>query len=282
MSEVRELIAEGRRSLQSASPTPELDARLLLAHVLARDTSFLFMRPEHRPGEEEVGRYRALLQRRLHGRPVAQLVGEREFYGHSFRVSDDTLIPRPETELLVEAVLERLDPDAALRVADVGTGTGAVAISLALARPRWSLFASEPRDELLALAGVNRRRLNAWNLELRVSDWCVQLPVGLDALVSNPPYVAEGDSHLRQGDVRFEPRRALAAGPDGLAALRVLVRDAPRCLVPGGLLALEHGHDQGAAVRALMEEAGFTAIETLRDLAGHERVTLGRCAPQPG
>ena len=276
MTEVRALLAEGRESLAERSSTPELDARLLLAHVLGRDTSFLFMRPEHCPGREEVGRYRALLQRRRNGRPVAQLVGEREFYGHRLRVSEDTLIPRPETELLVEAVLERLDAQAALRIADVGTGTGAVAISLALARPRWSLIATEPREPLLELPEANRRQLGADNLELLASDWCAQLPTGLDALVSNPPYVAEGDIHLERGDVRFEPRRALAAGPDGLAALRVLVHDAPRCLTPGGLLALEHGHDQGAAVRALMEEAGFTAIETLRDLAGHERVTVGR------
>lgn len=276
MTEVRALLAEGRESLAELSPTPELDARLLLAHVLGRDISFLFMRPEHRPAGEEVGRYRALLQRRRNGRPVAQLVGEREFYGHLFRVSGDTLIPRPETELLVEAVLERLDAQAAVRIADLGTGTGAVAISLALARPRWSLIATEPREALLELPEANRRQLGAENVELLVSDWCAQLPTGLDALVSNPPYVAEGDTHLQRGDVRFEPRRALAAGPDGLAALRVLVHDAPRCLTPGGLLALEHGHDQGEAVRAMMEETGFGVIETLRDLAGHERVTVGR------
>ncbi len=275
MATLTELLHEGRALLEEHSPSADLDARVLLAHVLGRSETWLRTWPEHRPGREEAGRYRALLRHRARGCPVAYLTGEREFFGHSFRVSEAVLIPRPETELLVEAVLERLPGENAARVADLGTGSGAIAVSLALARPQWTVLATDESDEALELARVNARALGAGNVSLSRTHWCADLPGDLDAVVSNPPYVAEGDPHLKEGDVRFEPRAALTAGPEGLDALRAIVEQAPAHLVPGGLLALEHGYDQGEAVRALMHEAGLAAIETLRDLAGHERVTAG-------
>lgn len=274
MDTVAQLLREGREQLAAHSPGADLDARVLLAHVLGRSETWLRTWPEHRPGVEEAGRYRALLRHRARGCPVAYLTGEREFYGHPFRVSDATLIPRPETELLVEALLHRLPGEAPLRVADLGTGSGAIAVSLALARPHWSVMATDQCADALEIARENSVALGADNLSLARADWCRELPGELDVIVSNPPYVAEADLHLDCGDVRFEPRRALAAGPDGLDAIRVILEQAPAHLVPGGLLALEHGWDQGGAVRDLMEQAGLAQIETLRDLAGHERVTL--------
>ena len=275
MDTVAQLLREGREQLAAHSPGADLDARVLRSHVLGRSETWLRTWPEHCPGEEEAGRYRALLRRRARGCPVAYLTGEREFFGHPFRVSEAVLIPRPDTELLVETVLARLPGEGAARVADLGTGSGAVAVSLALARPQWTLLATDDSDDALELARANTRALGAGNVSLTRTHWCTDLPGDLDAVVSNPPYVAEGDPHLKEGDVRFEPRAALTAGPDGLDALRAIVEQAPAHLVPGGLLVLEHGYDQGEAVRALMHEAGLAAIETLRDLAGHERVTAG-------
>jgi release factor glutamine methyltransferase len=207
--------------------------------------------------------------------PVAYLLGEREFFDHRFRVTPDSLIPRPDTELLVEVTLEQAGHEQ-LTVADLGTGCGAVGISLALARPGWRVIITDIEESVLNLARENARRLAARNVVPQHSDWLEAVEGPLDAVVSNPPYVPEADPHLNTGDVRHEPRAALAAGPDGLDAIRAIIAEVPERLAPGGWLALEHGHDQGPAVRALMDEVGFTAIETRRDLAGQERVTHGR------
>ena len=275
MASISELLRAARQRLEGYSPTADVDARVLMAHCLNKPSSFLFTWPEHQPTEAEARQFQQWIARRVDGEPVAYLIGRREFYGHEFLVSPDTLIPRPDTELLVDMVLSHLDGNAPLRIADLGTGTGAVAVSLALARPDWTLLAVDMDAAIMDLAERNCHRLGAHNVQLVQSNWCEQLSGHFDAIVSNPPYVAEDDPHLEQGDVRFEPTTALASGPDGLEDIRLIITQAVPRLAPGGLLAFEHGHDQGEAVRALLDAAGLTAVASHRDMAGHERVTLG-------
>lgn len=254
------------------------EAELLLAHVLRRPRSWLFA---HADAPVETGlaaRFDALLERRKRGEPVAHLTGRRGFWAFELRVDASTLIPRPETERLVELALERLPAGRPLRLLDLGTGTGAIALALAHERPLARVWAVERSPEALALARQNAVALGlAERVELRVGDWFA--PVAgerFDLIASNPPYIEAEDPHLEAGDLRFEPRTALAAGPDGLADLRRIVAAAPRHLVPGGWLLLEHGWRQGAALRTLLAAAGFTDIATAPDLEGRERVSLGR------
>lgn len=275
METVAELLRDAATQLADRSGTARLDAELLLAFALKKDRTWLFTWSDSGVSEDTAEQFKQLVEDRLAGKPVAWLLGEREFFGHVFRVTEDTLIPRPDTELLVETVLQRL-PEGEQGLVDAGTGSGAVGISLALARPRWRLTLTDIHADTLAVAAENARRLGATNSVCLLSDWLEQVEGELDAVVGNPPYVPDSDPHLREGDVRFEPRRALAAGADGLGAIRVIVRQAAKRLAPGGLLALEHGYDQGDAVRRLFARAGFVDISTERDLAGHDRVTHGR------
>jgi release factor glutamine methyltransferase len=231
-----------------------------------------------------VARYQALETRRLAGEPVAQLVGAREFFGLDFEVTPDVLIPRPETELLVETALAALEGMARPRVLDLGTGTGAIAIAIASVRPDAQVWAVDRSAEALAVATRNALRLldktrHGGPLQFVRSDWYDALDPTprFDAIVSNPPYIASGDPHLSEGDLRFEPRGALTDEADGLSAIRVIVADAPsRFAERGGVLWLEHGYDQATAVRALLDEAGFAAVRSERDLAGIERISGGR------
>ncbi|KAF0805104.1 methyl transferase [Alcanivorax sp. S71-1-4] len=273
---VATLLSEARAQLEGHSPSAALDARVLLAHLLGKPETFLFTWPEHEPTDSQQRQFREWIARRRDGVPVAHLVGRREFYGHEFLVSPDTLIPRPDTELLVDLALELLPGNLPQRLADLGTGTGAIAISLGLARPQWTVLAVDFTVAILDLAERNVRRLGATNVQVRQSSWCRDLPGQYHALVSNPPYIAENDPHLDEGDVRYEPRSALTAGADGLDDIRVLIEQAPSRLLPGGWLLLEHGYDQGDAVRALMAAGGFSDVQTRHDLGDRERVTLGR------
>ena len=243
--------------------------------MLGKPRSFLFTWPEQEVGELLAAQFHQLLVRRVSGEPVAHLLGRREFYGHEFLVSADTLIPRPDTELLVDVVLEKLPAEQPLRIADLGTGTGAIAISLALARPAWQLLAVDYIVAVLDLVERNVRRLRAANVMPIQSSWYSRLQGPFDAIVSNPPYIRANDVHLKRGDVRFEPRSALVSGDDGLDDIRLITSGAPARLRAGGLLALEHGHDQGAAVRELLMNAGFHSVETRRDYGDNERVTFG-------
>lgn len=274
MNSIAGLLREARQCLQDGD-TAALDAELLLCHVLGKPRSFLFTWPEQLVEELLAAQFRHLLARRQQGEPVAYVVGRREFYGHEFLVSADTLIPRPDTELLVDIALEKLPEGKALRVADLGTGTGAIAISLGLARPVWQLLAVDYIVAVLDLVERNVRRLHAGNVTPLQSSWYARLDGQFDAIVSNPPYIRADDVHLRRGDVRFEPRSALVSGDDGLDDIRLIIAGAPGRLRAGGLLALEHGHDQGAAVRELFQCAGFQSVETRRDYGDNERVTYG-------
>jgi release factor glutamine methyltransferase len=254
-----------------------VDARVLLCSVLDRDAAYLIAHPEAQldPGQETAFRDRT--SRRVRGEPVAYLTGEREFYGLSLRVTPAVLIPRPETELLVEIALEKLPQDAAGDVLDLATGSGCVALAIAKERPRAHVTATDASEEALAVARGNAEQLGLGRVRFLQGDWFNALAgERFDVIVSNPPYVAAGDSHLAQGDLRFEPRQALVAGADGLDCIRHIVSAAPAHLAPGGWLLLEHGFDQGPACRKFLELAGFGEVSSRRDLAEHERVSGGR------
>lgn len=258
------------------SETPRLDAELLLAHCLGRDRSHLYAWPEREVSADVEARFRQLLARRTAGEPVAHLTGEREFWSLPLAVDASTLIPRPDTERLVEVALEIADPRP-LDVLDLGTGSGAIALALARERPGWRVTGVDMSADAVALAERNRASLSIANARFVRSDWFSALGVErFDLIVGNPPYIAPDDSHLDQGDVRFEPRSALVAGEGGLADIRHIVTAARDFLVPGGWLLLEHGWQQGAAVRALLAAAGFDEVASWRDYGDNERLSGGR------
>lgn len=272
------LLAEACRRLggqPDGGPESKLEADLLLAHVLGVARAWLFANREHVVDADRARALLALVERRVAGEPVAYLLGRREFWSLPLEVTADVLIPRPETELLVETALDFIPADAALRVADLGTGSGAVALAIATERPRCEVHASESSPRALQVAGRNVAAIAPGRVSLHLGSWLEPLPGPFHVIVSNPPYVAAGDPHLAEGDCRFEPREALTPGADGMAAIRRIAEDALPRLEPGGLLAFEHGFDQGAASRALLMQLGYTHVETRKDLAGRERVTLG-------
>lgn len=271
---VSALLADARQRL-ARQPAAALEAELLLAEVLEKGRAWLFAHPAQPVTAEQTKRFRNLLKRRAQGEPIAYLLGRREFWSLSLHVTPDVLIPRPETELLVQAALDFIPADAAWRVADLGTGSGAVALAIACERPRCEVHATEISPAALRIAVRNVEVHAPGRVRLHDGSWLEPLTGRFRVIVSNPPYVAEDDPHLQEGDCRFEPQLALTAGPDGLAAIRQIVEGARRFLEPGGLLALEHGFDQGAAVQALMGDAGYRAVHTIQDLEGRDRVTLG-------
>ncbi len=260
--------------------TPRLDAELLLAHVTGRNRTQFRAWPEHPVPPEQARAFDALVARREAGHPIAHLLGEQEFWSLPLRVSDATLIPRPDTECLVETALTLSLPHRA-QVLDLGTGTGAIALALASEHPAWRVTACDRVPAAVELARDNARRLKL-AIAVHVSDWFSGLPASrFDLIVANPPYIRENDHHLVEGDVRFEPASALVAGPDGLADLRHIVERAPAWLAPGGWLLLEHGYDQGAAVRGLLQARGFDTVDTRQDYGRRDRMTLGRWPTRP-
>ncbi|MGE8166172.1 peptide chain release factor N(5)-glutamine methyltransferase [Paraburkholderia sp. NPDC080076] len=270
-------------ALLRASPLPLLEARILLTHVLDWRPTQLITRSDEALSDEFVERYQALEARRVAGEPVAQLVGAREFFGLDFEVTPHVLIPRPETELLVETALTALENLSRLRVLDLGTGTGAIAVAIASMRPDAQVWALDRSAEALAVATRNAARLldakrPGGALALTQSDWYDSLDATLrfDLIVSNPPYIASGDPHLDEGDLRFEPRGALTDEADGLSAIRAIIAGAPTRLAADGVLWIEHGYDQAEAVRALLTAQGFAQVRSERDLAGIERISGGR------
>lgn len=268
------LLAAATSQLSSVSDTPRLDAEVLLAHVLERDRTYLFTWSDRQPDEKEVQTFHGLIERRAAGEPVAYLTGQQAFWSFSLRVSGATLIPRGDTELLVETALERVGVKNA-RVLDLGTGTGAIALALASERSAWYLLAVDRESAAVELARDNAQALGLTNVEVIASDWFMQVQGKYHLIVSNPPYIDPNDPHLQQGGVRFEPRSALVAANHGLADLERIIADAPDFLHDGGWLMLEHGADQGEAVRDLFVSMGYDGVETLRDIAGLERVTVG-------
>lgn len=286
MTALGEALRAGQRRLAaSAIGEPQLEAALLLADALGTSRAYLVAHPEHPLAPAELAGFEERLARRCQGEPLAYIRGRQGFWSLELRVSPATLIPRPETELLVEIALTELPAGQALRVADLGTGCGAIALALAIERPLWRITAVDTSPEALGMAIINRDRLHATQVDLRLGSWLTPFPeTRFDAILSNPPYVARADPHLSRGDLRFEPLAALTPGPSGLEAIRTISIQAPAHLTPGGWLWLEHGWDQGPAVRALLTGAGLAEVRTWRDLSGQERVSGGRyiTGPLPG
>ncbi|MGH8118138.1 MAG: peptide chain release factor N(5)-glutamine methyltransferase [Rhodanobacteraceae bacterium] len=275
MTTVGESLRGGARAL--SGDDARRDASLLLRHVLGVSDAWLVAHARDPVDATHAATFRALVERRAHGEPVAYLTGTRGFHALDLRVTPDVLIPRPDTELLVDLALQRMPDGAACAVADLGTGSGAVALAIARARPRAQVVATDASSAALDVARDNGARLGLRNIEFAQGDWCGALgQAPFDVIVSNPPYVAESDPHLREGDLRFEPALALASGPDGLAAIRAIIRDASGHLHDRGWLLLEHGFDQGPAVRGLFLAAGFADVSTTRDMEARERVSSGR------
>lgn len=255
--------------------SPRLDAELLLAHATGRSRTWFRAWPERQVTSAQAARFQALVDQRRDGHPVAHLLGEQEFWSLALLVSPATMIPRPDTECLVEAALALALPGDA-RVLDLGTGTGAIALALASERPGWRILASDAVAGAVSLATENARRLGL-PVTVIESNWFADLPAGsFDLIVSNPPYIADKDAHLGEGDLRFEPASALVAGDDGLDDIRRIVAEAPAWLADGGWLMLEHGYQQASAVRERFTEAGFTGVETRQDYDRRDRFTLGR------
>lgn len=256
------------------------DAELLLAHALQRSRGWLFAHGDDTLPADIGRRYDELLRRRQAGEPVAYLLGHRGFWRFDLRVTPATLIPRADTERLVELALERLPVGTPATVADLGTGSGAIALALAQERPAARVIATDVSADALDVARGNAHALGLRNVEFREGNWLAPLGEDLfDLIASNPPYIPDGDAHLEQGDLRFEPIGALASGADGLDAIRIIARDAPARLRPDGWLLIEHGWDQGEAVRTLLDAAGLRDTATARDLEARDRVTFGRRPP---
>ncbi len=293
---IKQELAQASHELAAlADIEPRLEAEILLAHALGQSRSHLMAWPEKTVTPEQHDRFQQLVLQRMAGEPIAYLTGRREFWSLELDVYHATLIPRPETELLVERALELIPADAQWQIADLGTGSGAIAAAIASERPRCNITATDTSKEALAIAEGNFQRLKLNNVTTRHGAWCDPLakqpfhmivsnppyvaendPYLQQGIVSNPPYVAENDPYLQQGDLPREPQQALRSGPDGLDDIRRIIQQAPAHLCDPGWLLLEHGYDQGAEVRQLLLAAGFSNVHTRKDLAGHERLSEGR------
>jgi len=268
--------------LHAVSESPRLDIELILCHILQKNRTWLYTWPDHLLADESLRQFETCLARRETGEPIAHIIGEREFWSLPLLVNNSTLIPRPDTEVVVEQVLASFAEDAPTQVRrclDLGTGTGAIALALASEKKHWQVLAVDRSADAVALARTNVARLRLPNVQVLCSDWFSAIPAQtFDVIVSNPPYIDPQDSHLEQGDVRFEPRSALVAGNAGLADIEAILEQAPAYLAVGGWLLIEHGYDQGRAVRDLFCASGLVQVSTRRDYAHNERVTFGQRA----
>lgn len=267
--------------LERVSDSARLDVELLLAEALHKPRSFLYTWPDRAVEQDAHQRFTALLERRKQGEPIAYLLGEKEFWSLSLRVNASTLIPRPETELLVETALGLLPGDKEAEVLDLGTGTGAIALALASERPKWKMLAVDNSQAAVNLAIENCRRHGFTNVAINRSDWFDNVKGSFHLIVANPPYIDVNDNHLKQGDVRFEPHSALVAENHGLADIETIIICGREHLLPHAWLVVEHGFGQGQQVRQLFASAGYGKIETRQDLSGTDRLTLGQFQQPP-
>lgn len=274
---IKTILANATHRLKNLSETARLDAEILLSETLQVYRTYLHTWPEKKVTERQQLQFENYIKRREKGEPVAYIVGHQAFWKLDLIVNRHTLIPRPETELLVELILEKFPEDSEIHIADLGTGSGAIALALANERPVWNIMAIDASEEALIIAQQNADRYQLENVHFAQGHWCDDLPENnFHVIVSNPPYVSEDDPHLLQGDLTFEPRSALVADREGLGAIEAIINSSRAHLRCHGCLLLEHGYQQGEAVIKLMKEAGFCEISKHFDLAGHWRVTTGR------
>ncbi len=273
---IHRLLASAAELLVPSSETALLDAEVLLCHCLNKNRSFLRAWPEHQPTSRQIADYRHLIEKRRQGIPVAYLTGHREFWSRNFLVCPDVLIPRPDSELLVELSLECLPAGPACKIIDLGTGSGILAITLAAERPTADVIATDLSPAALTVAKLNAERLSTHNVRFLQSHWFDAVPEQeFDLVISNPPYIAEDDPHLQQGDVRFEPDGALVSAENGLKDIRLIAEQARGHLKNGGHLLVEHGYNQQVEVQAIFEALNYRKVETHADLSGNPRVTSG-------
>ena len=281
MSGIKDTLQKAQQQLRAAesvaSDEVQLEAEILLGNALQQNRTYLRTWPERELSAEQAEKFQALLNRRCTGEPIAYIIGERDFWDMTLRVSPDTLIPRPDTETLVEQALKRIPLDAHWQIADLGTGSGAIALAIARERPRCQLVATDISTAALAVAQDNASRLHVNNIRFAEGAWLAPLAdEHFDMIVSNPPYVHPNAPHLQQGDLRFEPLSALHSTPDGMTDIRTICDTARQHLQPDGWLLLEHGFDQGTAARDCLSGLGYEQIQTIEDLAHNPRVSLGQ------
>ena len=275
MTSIAELLKWAELELKPSQDIPQLEAQVLLAHVLGCDRAYLYTWPEKEVEPQDIAAFEALIQRRLNHEPIAYLTGHKEFSSLNFEVTKNTLIPRADTELLVKTVLEHLD-ESHHRVVDLGTGCGVIASTLAHERPKWQVIGLDISHEAIKVATKNAATLQISNVSFIESNWFESLPLKeYDAIVGNPPYIRGGDVHLIHGDLPFEPEIALTPGPSGFEAFARILASCHQYLKEGGLIALEHGFDQRERLTEMLATAGFVAVKTFQDYAGKDRVTIG-------
>lgn len=276
MNSIQEALRTAIDHLTATSPSAQLDAEILLGYCLKKTRTFLYTYPEKILAPDQQEMYQQLISKRAEGQPIAYLTHSREFWSLPLSISKDTLIPRPETELLVELSLSLIKSNEPVNILELGTGSGAIAIALALERPDWQIIACDINEASLAVACQNVQHYGLSNVQMVHSDWFSSLgPTKFNAIISNPPYIASSDPHLEQGDVRFEPKLALISGPDGLDAISHLIENSYKHLLPGGVLLLEHGFQQKAAVALLLAQQGYENIQCWKDTQGNDRVSGG-------
>lgn len=277
MTDIKLALEHATALLTPVSPSARLDAELLLSNILKVSRAFFYAHPEDALTARQQAQYNELLSKRVAGTPIAYLTGTREFWSLPIQVNEDTLIPRPETELIVELALSLLGETSPASILDLGTGSGPIALALASERPDWQLLACDKSQAAVNATRDNAAQLGIHNLNVLCSDWFKSIPKQqFEAIVSNPPYIAEHDPHLTQGDVRFEPRDALVSGVTGLDDLTHLIVHSQEWLIPGGLLLLEHGFEQGSAVIALLDQYGYQQVRCWKDWQGNDRISGGR------
>ncbi|KTD21517.1 HemK protein [Legionella lansingensis] len=278
MMEIKDVLTHVVDQLKAHSASPRLDAEILLAHVLMKNRSFLYAHADAELTQAQWQTYQRLIAQRIEGVPIAYLTGVREFWSLPLKVCEDTLIPRPETELLVELTLSLLADKTQANILDLGTGSGAIALACASERPCWQITACDCSQGAIQTAEENAARLNLTNVFFYHSDWFENITTQsfFDAIVANPPYIAVNDPHLSEGDVRFEPQLALVSGDDGLTAIKHIIKHSLARLKPGGLLLLEHGFDQKSKVTSMLKDYGYLEIQCWQDWQGNDRVSGGR------